>query len=147
MVESHTTPAERGRMGGIALLVLALVVEGYDLQAANFAAPDLVKSFGVARSALGPLLSASLAGLFLGAVVFAPFGDRIGRKRVILAAGFFYGVFSLACAWSPTLPWLFAARFAVGIGLGAVLPNALALAANWPRRACKPPRWDSRASA
>jgi MFS transporter, AAHS family, 4-hydroxybenzoate transporter len=115
-------------MGGIALLVLALVVEGYDLQAANFAAPDLVRSFGVTRSALGPLLSASLAGLFLGAVVFAPFGDRIGRKRVILAAGFFYGVFSLACAWSPTLPWLFAARFAVGIGLGAVLPNALALA-------------------
>jgi AAHS family 4-hydroxybenzoate transporter-like MFS transporter len=110
------------------LLVLALVVEGYDLQAANFAAPDLVASFGVTRNALGPLLSASLAGLFLGAVVLAPFGDRIGRKRIIIAAGFGYAAFSFACAASPSLPWLFAARFVVGIGLGAVLPNALVLA-------------------
>ncbi len=118
----------RKRLTAMALLVLALVVEGYDLQAANFAAPDLVASFGVTRSALGPLLSASLAGLFLGAVLLAPLGDRFGRKTVIIAAGFGYGVFSLACAASPTLPWLFAARFAVGIGLGAVLPNALVLA-------------------
>src|SRR3954453_3653410 len=117
--------SRRAPLGGIALLILALVVEGYDLQAANFAAPDLVASFGVARSALGPLLSASLAGLFLGAVLLAPWGDRIGRKNVIVAAGFGYGVFSLACAAAQNLPWLFAARFAVGVGLGAVLPNAL----------------------
>jgi len=115
-------------MSGIALLVLALVVEGYDLQAANFAAPDLVANFGVARAALGPLLSASLGGLFVGAVLLAPLGDRFGRKTVIVAAGLGYGVFSLACALSPSLPWLFAARFVVGVGLGAVLPNALVLA-------------------
>jgi AAHS family 4-hydroxybenzoate transporter-like MFS transporter len=115
-------------VSGIALLVLALVVEGFDLQAANFAAPDLVASFGVARTALGPLLSASLAGLFVGAVLLAPLGDRFGRKTVIVAAGLGYGAFSLACALSPSLPWLFAARFVVGIGLGAVLPNALVLA-------------------
>src|SRR5688500_16119728 len=114
----------RSSLSGIALLVLALVVEGFDLQGANFAAPDLVASFGVTRSELGPLLSASLAGLFLGAVVLAPLGDRFGRKSIIIAAGLGYGVFSLACAASPSLPWLFAARFAVGVGLGAVLPNA-----------------------
>lgn len=113
---------------GVALLVLALVVEGYDLQAANFAAPDLVARFGVTRSALGPLLSASLAGLFAGAVLLAPLGDRFGRKRVIIAAGLGYGIFSFACALAPSLQWLFAARFMVGIGLGAVLPNALVLA-------------------
>jgi AAHS family 4-hydroxybenzoate transporter-like MFS transporter len=121
----------RGPLSGIALLVLALVVEGYDLQAANFAAPDLVASFGVTRSALGPLLSASLAGLFLGAVALAPLGDRFGRKNIVIAAGLGYGAFSFACAASPSLSWLFAARFAVGIGLGAVLPNALVLAGEY----------------
>jgi hypothetical protein len=39
-------------------LLLALVSEGYDLQAANFAAPAIVKSLGIAKADVGPLLSA-----------------------------------------------------------------------------------------
>lgn len=114
------------RRRGFLLLLISLIVEGYDLQAANFAAPDLVASFGVARSALGPLLSASLVGLLIGAVLLAPLGDRIGRKRVIVIACICYGLFSLAAAMSPSLSWLIFWRLAIGAGLGAVLPNALA---------------------
>jgi hypothetical protein len=44
-------------------LLLALVSEGYDLQAANFAAPSIVKAFGISKAAVGPLLSASLLGV------------------------------------------------------------------------------------
>jgi len=36
------------------------VVKGFNLQAANFAAPDGLKDFGLARSQAGPFLSASL---------------------------------------------------------------------------------------
>jgi len=51
-------------------LLLALVAEGYDLQAANFAAPAIVKALGISKAAAGPLLSASLLGVLLATVAF-----------------------------------------------------------------------------
>lgn len=110
------------------LLLLALVVEGYDLQAANFAAPDLVVAMGVTRAEIGPLLSASLFGVLLGAVLIGPLGDRIGRRPVIIYACIGYGLLSLAAAAVDGLGALILIRFLIGVGLGGVLPNALALA-------------------
>ena len=37
-------------------LLLALVSEGYDLQAANFAAPAVVKALGISKTEAGRLL-------------------------------------------------------------------------------------------
>lgn len=110
------------------LLFFALVVEGYDLQAANFAAPDLVIAMGVTRAEIGPLLSASLFGVLLGAVFIGPLGDRIGRRPVIIYACIGYGLLSLVAAAVDELGALIVLRFLIGIGLGGVLPNALALA-------------------
>jgi len=110
------------------LLLLALVAEGYDLQAANFAAPELVRVLGITRAEVGPLLSASLVGVLLGAVLIGPLGDRLGRKRLIVWACVSYGVFSLIASQMHALSGLIALRFLIGVGLGGVLPNALALA-------------------
>lgn len=110
------------------LLFLALVVEGYDLQAANFAAPDLVLAMGVSRAEIGPLLSASLFGVLIGAVFIGPLGDRIGRRPIIIYACIGYGILSLAAAAAQGLGVLIVLRFLIGVGLGGVLPNALALA-------------------
>jgi len=117
-----------GRTGVFALLLIALICEGYDLQAANFAAPDLVRAMGVTRAEIGPLLSASLFGVLIGAIGIGSLGDRFGRKRLIVGACAAYGLFSLIAAQAESLPQLIALRFLIGLGLGAVLPNALALA-------------------
>jgi AAHS family 4-hydroxybenzoate transporter-like MFS transporter len=109
-------------------LLLALVSEGYDLQAASFAVPAIVRAFGIPRAAAGPLLSASLLGVLFGAALLGPSGDRFGRKRLIIGGSLAYGVLSLVCAVSTNLWQLSLLRFLIGLGLGAVLPNALALA-------------------
>ncbi len=114
--------------GGFVLVLLALVVEGFDLQAANMAAPDIVTAFGISRADIGPLLSASLAGVLLGAMFLAPLGDRFGRRAIIISCCAAYGIISLIAATATSIPQLILWRFLIGIGIGAVLPNALALA-------------------
>jgi len=130
------TANERQRgWGGFLLILLALVVEGFDLQAANFAAPSIVEDFGISRAEIGPLLSASLVGVLIGALTIGPLGDRIGRRTILVACCTVYGLISLGAVFATNLPQLIALRFLIGIGLGAVLPNALALAGELaPRR-------------
>ena len=60
--------------------ILIAVIDGYDIAAISFAAPHLVASWGVERSALGPVLSASNFGFLFGAAIFGWIGDRYGRK-------------------------------------------------------------------
>jgi len=57
----------------IKLLVWSMFIvfiDGYDIGAIAFAAPSLIKSFGVAPKALGPVFSASLAGILFGSGLF-----------------------------------------------------------------------------
>jgi AAHS family 4-hydroxybenzoate transporter-like MFS transporter len=110
------------------LVMLALVVEGFDLQAANFAGPSIATDFGISRSHLGPLLSASLVGILVGSTQIAPLGDRFGRKRILVLASAAFGALSLVAATAASTSQLLVLRFLIGIGLGAVMPNGLALA-------------------
>ncbi|MDB5689422.1 MAG: putative aromatic acid transporter [Sphingomonas bacterium] len=111
------------------LLFLSLVSDGFDLQAVGFAAPGMVRDWGVTRAALGPALSAGLVGVLVGAPLLGWVGDRFGRKRAILLGSVFYGTFCLLCAGAGSIDQLIALRFLTGIGLGGVLPNVIALTA------------------
>jgi AAHS family 4-hydroxybenzoate transporter-like MFS transporter len=124
----HDTPRSVHARRGFWLILLALVVEGYDLQAANFAAPAVVASFGIAKAEVGPLLSASLVGVLLGSILIGPLGDRIGRRRLLISCCIGYGLLSLVAAAAPSFEMLVGLRFLIGLGLGGFLPNALALA-------------------
>jgi len=46
------------------------LADGYDIIAAAFASPLLVKQFGVSAASMGPVLSASLGGIFFGSLIF-----------------------------------------------------------------------------
>jgi len=126
--------ADQGRgftgrdIGALALLVLALMCEGFDLQAMNFAGPALVKALGMPKSSIGPLLSASLLGVFFGAPLLGSLGDRLGRKRLIVIGCAAFGLLSLGLTVLQGYWALAGLRFLTGLGLGAALPNALALA-------------------
>ena len=131
--EIHTRAGGHARLFVFALILLSLVMEGFDLLAANFAAPDVLETFGKTRAEAGPFLSASLVGVLVGSALVGPLGDRIGRKRVILAGCAAYGVLTLLAAGVQSFGQLVGLRFAVGVGLGGVLPNALALAGELAR--------------
>lgn len=109
------------------LSLLAVVSDGYDLQAVAYVGPELVKAWHIDRAALGPMFSAGLVGLLFGAPTFGYLGDRIGRKKALVAGCFIYGVFSLAAVAARSIDQLIALRFLTGLGLGGLLPNVVAL--------------------
>jgi len=130
------------KINGFNVLVVVLcffitMLDGYDITAVSFAAPTLIKEWGLTNmAAFGPVLSASLAGIFFGSLIFGYIGDRWGRKFAIIWSSIAMGVFTLAAVWANDLATLAALRFLAGIGIGGLLPNSLALNAEFaPRRA------------
>jgi AAHS family 4-hydroxybenzoate transporter-like MFS transporter len=113
------------------LVGLTVVMDGFDIQAMSFVAPALVKEMGIARASLGPVFSAGLAGMLFGSLGLSLLADRIGRRPVLLGATAFFAVSMLATSTLSTLPQLEIARFVTGLGLGAIMPNAMALAGEY----------------
>jgi len=75
-----------------------------------------------------------LVGVMVGALVVGTVSDYIGRRRTMLWTVIAFSVLTLACAFA-TNPWFFGLlRFLAGLGLGGVLPTALALINEQARR-------------
>ncbi|AET94239.1 major facilitator superfamily (plasmid) [Burkholderia sp. YI23] len=109
------------------LCFLVVAADGFDTAAIGFIAPSLTSDWGIARAALGPVMSAALVGLGIGALAAGPAADRIGRKAVLVLSVFFFGVWSLASAQATSVETLTVWRFLTGLGLGAAMPNAVTL--------------------
>lgn len=115
--------------------LLAMMADGFDLLNASIAGPALIKEWGISRASLGPVFSASLVGFFVGAPFFGYLGDRFGRRLAIITSLILVGVTTWACAWATNLQDLLWLRFLSGLGLGGVLPNVIALNAEFiPKR-------------
>jgi MFS transporter, AAHS family, 4-hydroxybenzoate transporter len=113
----------------LALLLVALLCDGFDLQLLAFAAPRLAKEWGIHPQALGWVSSANLLGMMFGAMFLGNMGDRFGRKRIIVIGTLLYAGMSLACLLAHNPTQLGVLRFVTGLGLGGVLPNVIALTA------------------
>ncbi|HZH84531.1 MAG TPA: MFS transporter, partial [Phototrophicaceae bacterium] len=116
-------------------LCTLMVLEGYDMQTLSFATPAILREWHVSRADFGAVLSAHLAGYLVGALVLSFFGDRIGRKNIIVAGAVIFGAFTFAAGFSTSPLELGIWRFGAGIGLGGAIPTGIALAAEYmPRR-------------
>jgi AAHS family 4-hydroxybenzoate transporter-like MFS transporter len=112
-----------------------VLIDGYDIGAIAFAAPSLVRAWGIEREALGPVFSASLVGILFGSAIFGWIGDRYGRKAALIGSLLLFGIFTWIAAYSSTITQMFWLRLIAGIGIGGVIPNIIAInAESAPRR-------------
>lgn len=113
----------------ILLCALAVVVEGFELQAFGVAAAELRAALGLSAQSIGLLASASIVGLICGSLVGGRLADRVGRKHVLIPSIALFAGFMLLTATASNFEMLFALRFLTGVGLGGAMPNLVAIAA------------------
>jgi MFS transporter, AAHS family, 4-hydroxybenzoate transporter len=120
----------------VAVLCAAVVfMDGFDAQAIGYVAPTISKAWNLKPGELGPVFSAGLFGLMLGALGFSPLADRIGRKPVIIFCTLWFGVTSLLTVTAESTTSLLVWRFITGLGLGGAMPNPIALTCEYaPQR-------------
>lgn len=117
------------------LCFVIIAIDGFDTAIIGFIAPSLRSEWQLLPQQLAPLLSAGLVGLAVGSFVAGPLGDRIGRKTILVLSVFFFGIWSLASAYTDSLLWLTVFRFLTGLGLGGAMPNAITLTSEYsPQR-------------
>lgn len=112
----------------ILICFLIALIEGIDLQSAGVAAAGVREAFGLDKSALGLFFSAAILGLLPGGIIGGRLGDRIGRKKILIISVALFGLFSIMTALANSYAGLLFVRFMTGVGLGAALPNLVALA-------------------
>jgi AAHS family 4-hydroxybenzoate transporter-like MFS transporter len=111
----------------VVLCFLIVAIDGFDTAAIGFIAPAIRAEWHLTPAHLAPLFGAGLGGLMAGAFLFGPLADRFGRKSILVFSVLFFGIASLASAWSPGLWELIALRFLTGLGLGGAMPNTITL--------------------
>lgn len=82
----------------IALLTLVMLVDSFDQAALAFAAPSLIKAWGISALSMGSVFSLQLVGLMIGGILLGYVGDRFGRKVAVVWGVYLFGILSLATA-------------------------------------------------
>ena len=128
--------SSRSQMLVLIVAFAALVFDGVELGLMP------VASLSVSQSLLGddytPTLggdwfarftAALMLGAAIGGIALGSLGDRIGRARAMGISILFYSVFAALGAWAQTQEQMLLLRFLVGLGVGGLWPNGIALVA------------------
>ncbi|VVE45060.1 4-hydroxybenzoate transporter [Pandoraea capi] len=123
----NASPVSRFQIMISAMCFLIVALDGFDIAIIGFIAPHIRSEWQLSMVSLGPLFSAGLLGLMVGAFCSGPAADRIGRRLVLILSVAGFGAASVGAALAPNLEWLIAMRFLTGLGLGGAMPNAITL--------------------
>ncbi len=120
----------------VLLCWLAVALEGYDLVVIGTVIPTLSKTgdLGFTDASLTTASTIGLVGVGLGAVTVGPLTDRFGRRLTVIGCVALFSVLTIAVAFSQNVTQFTVLRFLAGLGLGAVMPTALAFMSEYAPR-------------
>ncbi|MDD7969395.1 MFS transporter [Actinomycetospora lemnae] len=130
-----TGPGTRGAGAGWVrpLCWSAVALEGFDLVVLGVVLPVLLRdpTWDLDPAGASVVVTVGLLGVMVGALAVGPIADVIGRRKAMIWTVAGFSVLTLACAFAPNPEVLGVLRFLAGLGLGGVLPVALALVAEY----------------
>ncbi|WP_326836127.1 aromatic acid/H+ symport family MFS transporter [Amycolatopsis rhabdoformis] len=134
-VSSPIDPRARYARWVAPLCWTAVALEGFDLVVLGVVLPALLKvpSWGLDPNSASLISVVGLLGVAAGALAIGPVSDLFGRRGTMLLTVTSFSVFTLLCAVVDDPWWFGLLRFLAGLGLGGVLPTALALITEYAR--------------
>ena len=124
-------PMTRLQYAVILICFLMNILDGMDVLVISYCAPAIASSWGVSPEALGIVFSAGLAGMTIGALLIAPFADRIGRRNMILLSALLMGTGMYLTSYADSVSALITLRFLSGLGIGSMLASTAALTSEY----------------
>lgn len=113
------------------LCAVAAFLDGYDVAVMASATPSIASAWHVNPGELRWIVTSAIIGIAASALVVSPLGDYLGRRTVLLSSFALVGFATLMGSTARTPYELFIWRLLTGVGLGASLPNALAMGAEY----------------
>ncbi|WP_405665921.1 multidrug effflux MFS transporter [Streptomyces sp. NBC_01166] len=124
---SDPAPAPKRAAALIAVLgaLTAVAPLATDMYVPGF--PSMGDSLHASSSSVQLTMTAFLAGLVFGQLLFGPLSDSLGRRRLLISGAVGFTVFSVLCALAPNVQMLVGARFLQGLtgAAGMVLTRAV----------------------
>jgi MFS transporter, putative metabolite:H+ symporter len=102
-------------------------------------APLLIREWSISGGAIGLIIAATGVGGIIGAPLFGFLADRIGRRRCMVLSIAIYSVLTGLAALADNVGQLIVIRALAGVGLGGLVPVALAYVGEF-----SPPKWRGR---
>ena len=119
--------AASGRWYALAALALSTLAVGLDTTVLSVALPTLSRDLHASTGDLQWFTTSYLLVLAAALLPAGLLGDRLGRKKILLAALALFGLSSAACAYAGSAGALIAARALLGLGAAAILPLSLSI--------------------
>ena len=118
------------------LAALGILLDGFDFFIIGVVNPLLKQQYDLSAATLGFVSAAAIVGAIFGAGLLGPLADKIGRRRIFIFDLWLFVIFSIACAFAPSIGFLIFFRFMVGIAIGLDYPIAASyLAEILPKKA------------
>lgn len=113
------------------LAALTITLDGFDGQMIGYAIPMIMKEWGVTRGAFSIAVACGLMGMAIGSLSAGMIADKIGRKPVLVASVLLFAISTTLIGYAPDVTTIAIIRFFAGIGIGATLPAATTLTAEF----------------
>ncbi|MFK7457213.1 MFS transporter, partial [Pseudomonas sp. Env-32] len=113
--------------GGLVALSLSMLLAALGTSIANVGLPSLAHAFGASFQAVQWVVLAYLLAITAVIVSAGRLGDRLGRRRLLLAGLLVFALACAGCAAAPTLPWLIGARAFQGLGAAIMMAMTLGM--------------------
>ena len=102
-----------------------------DVLVISYTAPVIASSWNISFEALGVVFSSGVFGMAVGALLLAPYADKIGRKKIILLSTIIISIGILLTGFSKNIYHLIFLRFLSGIGIGTMLASTVSLVSEY----------------
>lgn len=131
MSPASDRPAPPRRRASFVVLIcfVSIVFDGYDLVVFGTTIPSILayEEWGVTPEQAGAIGSYALMGMLIGTLTVGAITDVLGRRKIMLISIAWFSAAMGLSALSTSPEMLGLLRFVAGLGLGGVVPTAIAL--------------------